>query len=244
MSWRCERNKCLRRNSRKLELEFFFYDSTAFKRFLRDNPHERGEVEFLESILEEGMNAIDIGGHTGVTTVVIAKKIGGSGTLYSFEPVPEYFNILNRNIYRNGLKNVKTRQLAVSDRIGTTNFYKNNASSSIVPQAGIPGFQVDTTTIDTFLKEENVERMDLINMDCEGSELFVLKGAERTLRRNKNKIKIFCEVHHSMLRDLGISVQDLVKYLQELGLQVHSVSLTDLSIGDNFEECDYVYAYS
>jgi FkbM family methyltransferase len=227
-----------------MELEFFFYDSTAFKRFLRDNPHERGEVEFLESILEEGMNAIDIGGHTGITTVVIAKKIGESGTLYSFEPVQEYFNILNRNIYRNGLKNVKTRQLGVSDRIGTTNFYKNNASSSIVPQAGIPSFQVDTTTIDTFLKEENVERMDLINMDCEGSELFVLKGAERTLRRNKNKIKIFCEVHHSMLRDLGISVQDLVKYLQELGLQVHSVSLTDLSIGDNFEECDYVYAYS
>ncbi|MGB7533507.1 MAG: FkbM family methyltransferase [Halobacteriota archaeon] len=227
-----------------MELEFFFYDSTAFKRFLSDNPHERGEVEFLELILEEGMNAMDIGGHTGITTVVIAKQIGESGTLYSFEPVPEYFNILNKNIYRNGLKNVKTRQLAVSDHIGTTNFYKNNASSSIVPQAGIPGFQVDTTTIDTFLKEENVERMDLINMDCEGSELFVLKGAEKTLRRNKDKIKIFCEVHHSMLRDLGISVQDLVKYLQELGLQVHSVSLTDLSVGDNFEECDYVYAYS
>ncbi len=174
---------------------------------------------------------------------MIAKKIGESGTLYSFEPVPEYFNILNENIYRNGLKNVKTRQLAVSDRIGTTKFYKNNTASSIVPQAGIPGFQVDTTTIDAFLKEENVARVDLINMDCEGSELFVLKGAEKTLWRNRNKIKIFCEVHHSMLRDLGISVQELVMYLQGLGLQVHSVSLTDLSIGDNFEGCDYIYAY-
>ncbi len=45
-----------------MELESFFYDSTAFKRFLSDNPHERSEVGFLESILEEGMNAIDIGG--------------------------------------------------------------------------------------------------------------------------------------------------------------------------------------
>ncbi len=80
-------------------------------------------------------------------------------------------------------------------------------------------------------------------MDCEGSELFVLKGAEKTLWRNRKKIKIFCEVHHSMLRDLGISVQELVMYLQGLGLQVHSVSLTDLSIGDNFEGCDYIYAY-
>ena len=81
---------------------FFSYDSTEFNNFLRDNPHENGELEFLASILEEGMRAIDIGGHIGVTTVAIAKKIGEHGELYSFEPLPEYFEILNTNISSNG----------------------------------------------------------------------------------------------------------------------------------------------
>ncbi|HIE28442.1 TPA: FkbM family methyltransferase [Candidatus Poribacteria bacterium] len=36
--------------------------------------------------------------------------------------------------------------------------------------------------MDTFLTEEKVERIDLINMDCEGSELLVFKGAEKTLK--------------------------------------------------------------
>ena len=222
-------------------LKSFIYNSPGFKRFLRDNPHENGEVKFLESNLQKAMNVIDIGGYVGVSTVVIAKKIGETGKLYSFEPVPEHFNILNKNISSNSLRNVKTYQKVVSDHIGTINFYKNDASSSILPKQGNYEFQVNTTTIDKFLKEADVDRIDFINMDCEGSELFVLQGARQTLRNNK--IKIFCEVHHSMLRSLGFSIQQLVDYLNDLRFQVHSLMLDDLTLGDDFEDCDYIFAY-
>ena len=59
-----------------MQMEFFRYDSPAFRNFLKDHPHERGEVKFLESIVQKGMNIIDIGANTGITTVVIAEKIG------------------------------------------------------------------------------------------------------------------------------------------------------------------------
>ena len=58
-------------------MELFVYDSPAFENFLKHNPHERGEVKFLESIVKEGMNVIDIGANKGITTVIIAKRIGG-----------------------------------------------------------------------------------------------------------------------------------------------------------------------
>jgi len=77
-----------------MEMQFFIYNSPAFKNFLENHPHERGEVKFLESIVEEGMNVIDIGANIGITTVAIAKKIGKGGRLYSFEPLPEYSHIL------------------------------------------------------------------------------------------------------------------------------------------------------
>jgi len=41
---------------------------------------------FLESIASEEMNVIDVGGHTGVTTAAIARKVGKRGRGYSFEP--------------------------------------------------------------------------------------------------------------------------------------------------------------
>jgi len=221
-------------------IELFLYDSPGFKNFLKDNPHERGEVKFLESIVKESMNVIDIGANVGITTVTIARKIGRRGKLLSFEPVPEYFDILKENISSNGLENAKVYELAVTDQVGRAPFYQKELSSGIVFEEGAKKSEVSTTSIDRFLSGEKTERIDLINMDCEGSELLVLKGAKETLR--KNEVKIFCEIHHDFLKQLGHSVEDIVQYLQGLEFQVRSVSLNDLKTGNNFENCEYIYA--
>ena len=42
------------------------------------------------------MKVIDIGANIGITTVAVAKKMGRKAKLYSFEPTPEYFNILSK----------------------------------------------------------------------------------------------------------------------------------------------------
>jgi len=221
-------------------MELFVYNSPAFQIFLKNNPHERGEVEFLESIVKKEMSVIDIGANIGITTVAIARKIGEGGKLYSFEPVPEYFDTLRKNLSSNRLENVKVYELAVTDQVGTLNFYQKGFSSGIIFEEGAEKIEASTTTVDRFLSEEKIERIDLIHMDCEGSELLVLKGARESLR--KNKVRIFCEIHHDSLKRLGQSVQHIVRYLQELGYEVHSVSLDDLSMGSDFGNAEYIYA--
>jgi FkbM family methyltransferase len=222
-------------------IDCFLYDSPAFENFLKDNPHEQGEVRFLESIVEGGMNVIDIGANVGIATAAIARRIGG-GNLCSFEPVPEYFDTLRRNLSFNKLENVSVYELAVTDRVGRLNFYHKGLFSGIISEKGARRFEVSSITLDRFLSDEKIERVDLINMDCEGSELFVLGGAKQTLQ--KNKVNIFCEVHHDFLKQLGQSVEGLVKYLQGFEFEVQSVSLNDGERGVNFDNCDYIYAHN
>ena len=217
-------------------MKYFIYNSLAFEAYLKESSHVRGEVRFLRLFAEEGMVAVDIGGKIGVTTVTIAKEVGKRGKVYTFEPVPENFEVLKRNLTINGLRNVKALQLAVSDRVGKVDFYGN----SIIPREEAQKTSVKATTLDALLAEEKLERMDLINMDCEGSELLVLRGAERILR--KNKVKIFFEVHHDFLGNLGQSVGDIVEYLRGLGFQAYGVSLDDLSLKEEIERPEYVYA--
>jgi FkbM family methyltransferase len=223
-----------------MEMQLFLYDSPAFKDFLKNNPHEAGEVEFLKSVAREGMCVVDVGANIGITSVAIAKRIRRVGRLHSFEPVPEYLDILKDNISSNRLGNVKVYELAVTDRVGRAPFYENESSSGIVFKEGAKKLEVSTTSIDRFLHDEKIERIDLINMDCEGSELLVLKGAKETLR--KNKVKIFCEIHHDFLKQLGHSVGDIVQYLQGLEFQVESVSLNELKTSNSLEGCEYIYA--
>ena len=223
-----------------MEMQLFLYDSPAFKSFLKDNPHERGEVEFLKSVAQEGMYVIDVGANIGITSVALAKRIRRVGRLHSFEPVPEYFDILKDNVSSNRLGNVKVYELAVTDRVGRAPFYQKEFSSGIVFEEGARKLEVSTTSMDRFLDDKKIERTDLINMDCEGSELLVLKGAKETLR--KNKVKIFCEIHHDFLKQLGQSVEDIVECLRELQFQVQSVSLDDKEMGSDFADCEYIYA--
>ena len=220
----------------------FIYGSSGFRKYLEEHPYERGEVQFLESIAEEGMNAIDVGANMGMTTVTIAKRIGKRGRLYSFEPLPGPFGVLKQNLCSNGLKNVKAYQLAVTDQVGTVDVYEKGLSSGIVFEAGAQKLKVSSTAIDRFLIGEREKRVDLLNMDCEGSELLVLRGAKETLR--ENKLRIFCEIHHDFLRQLGQSIDDIVKYLTKLSFEVRAVSLHDLKMGTEFEKCEYIYAHN
>jgi len=222
-------------------MDLFLYDSPTFESFLKDNPHEEGEVRFLQSIVEEGMNVVDIGANVGITTVAIAKRIG-RGNIYSFEPVPEYFATLRKNLSSNELENARAYEMAVTDRVGKVDFYHKGLFSGIISEKGARRFEISSITLDRFLSDEKIERVDLINMDCEGSELFVLGGAKQTLQ--KNKVKIFCEVHHDFLKQLGQSVEGLVKYLQGFEFEVQSVSLNAGERGVNFDNCDYIYAHN
>jgi len=223
-------------------MELFLYDSAAFKDFLQHNSHEAGEVRFLESIIRPGMKVIDVGANIGITSVTIARKIGKDGKLYSFEPAPHYFRILQQNLSSNRIQNVEAFPLALSDSTGETEFYLKELSSGIIFEKEAKKTRVSIVTIDSFLQQREVERIDFINMDCEGSELLVLRGAKETLR--KNKVRIFCEIHRDFLRQLGQSIGDVVEYLQNLTFEVQSVSLNDLKVGNNFDECDYIYAHN
>jgi len=221
-------------------MEYFLYDSQAFEAFLRDHPHEAAEVRFLQSIVTEGTKAIDVGASIGITAVAMAKEVGQDGEVYAFEPHPRYFTILKENLSSNQLNNVKAFEVALTDRAGKIDFYQKELSSGIVFEEGAQKLEVTSTTIDKFLSEQKVQGIDVIDMDCEGSELLVLRGAEKTLRTNK--VKIFCEIHHDFLRQLGQSVADIVEYLQELGFEVRSVSPDELRMGDELDRPEYIYA--
>ena len=225
----------------KMEIQNFAYDSPAFRTFLQNHSHENGEVEFLNSIAQEGMIGIDVGANIGISSITIARKVGENGKLYAFEPLAEYLVHLRENIWSNGLENTEVYELALTNKVGTVDFYQKGLSSGITFEEGARKLEVPTTTMDRFVIEEKIERIDLVSMDCEGSELLVLQGAKETLQQNSPKI--FCEMHHGFLKELGQSVGDIVEYLRNLEFEVQSVSLDDLSMGSDFEAGDYIYAY-
>jgi len=197
----------------------FVFDSEEFRRELRDSPHHAGEVEFLKSILSPGMRVIEAGSNRGVTAVAIAKQIGSEGHLYAFEPVPEFYAELKENLLRNDVKNASAHPLALGNRRGRV---------------------LEATTVTDFLAEEGDDRLDVLNLDCEGSELLVLQGAGPVLE--KHHPQIFCEIHRDYLGKLGQSAGEVAGLLDELGYRVRPLRVEDLEAESNIEDCSHIYA--
>src|ERR1035441_6724268 len=71
--------------------------------------HDQYEPEtkaLLGSLIRPGMTVFDIGAHVGHYTLLAARIVGPTGRVYAFEPEPENFALLKRNVELNGYKNV------------------------------------------------------------------------------------------------------------------------------------------
>lgn len=218
--------------------EFTF--NAAFRRKLQENAHHHGEVVFLESVLRPGMTVIEGGANRGVTAIAIAKAVGKRGCVHALEPVPEYFKALQQNVSRNRLRNMHLHNLALSDTNGSIRFYKHGEGSGIARAKDAETIRVQATTLTDFLSLHGISKLDFINLDCEGSELRILRKARSVLK--KRAPPIFCEVHRDYMKALKESVGDVVVFLRAFGYTVKPIQVKDLNSNSDFDHCSHIYA--
>jgi FkbM family methyltransferase len=154
---------------------------------------ERPELEFILKVLQPGMTFFDIGVNVGVFSVAAGKAMSESqGSIYAFEPCPATFAILEKNLQENELTVVHAQCLAVSERSGAASLYVNAAmkdglNSLEDPSHGdaevVGTVPVRVTTLDEFIVEHDIPRVDVMKVDVEGAELLVFRGARSLLAR-------------------------------------------------------------
>ena len=76
-------------------------------------------------------------------------------------------------------------------------FFVNTGTTSVLTNDWQEGaISVESITIDEFVDENKINRLDFIKLDVEGSELEVLKGGERSIRKFKPKLAI--SIYHKL----------------------------------------------
>jgi FkbM family methyltransferase len=96
---------------------------------------------------------------------------------------------LKNNIKINKFKNITASQLALSDKEGYTYLYEAKEASTIIRERALSlnyprKIQVKMLTLDKYLKDSNIGKVDFIKIDVEGAEKKVLRGARKILSRD------------------------------------------------------------
>ena len=159
-------------------------------------------------IPQSGWTVFDVGANIGVFTVLQACR---GANVYSFEPNPDSYGRLSKNVAMNHLTDrVHLFASALGDKPGTGTMQVSRGGTTggvVIPatEGGVvQGPSVSIATLDQVVTTLAVSRIDLLKIDTEGSEVAVLRGAERTLRV---VLRIIVEYHS---RDLLRSVEDIL----------------------------------
>lgn len=163
----------------------------------------------------EGDIVIDLGGCWGDTALYFANESGNTGKVYTFEFIPDNLKILRKNLALNPklLDCIEVIEKPIWDKSDCKLYYTNNGPGSRVSFEATNSSDVEILTIslDDFVQQKNISKIDFIKMDIEGAELSALKGAERLLKRFRPKLAI--SLYHKLSDFIEIP-----NYLSSLGL--------------------------
>ena len=143
--------------------------------------------------IEKNDFVIDAGGCWGDTSLLFSSKVGKQGKIFTFEFFEDNLNVLKENLYHNKklAENISLIEQPVYNKSNEI-LYLNHACADITTLTEIKNNQKQykTISIDDFVKDSKIEKMDFIKMDIEGCELKALQGAINTLKKYKPKLAI------------------------------------------------------
>jgi FkbM family methyltransferase len=191
------------------------------------------QLQALLDGIKDGDTVIDIGGHYGQYSIVMAALCGQSGNVITFEPDPYARDFLKRNLALNpSLKPVVIEESALSDTDGFAVLFSKggNSQSSLVRSAVefdekhcAEPIQVRTVCLDTYLQQNTLPTPSWIKIDCEGAEIRVLKGAQKVLA---GPAKVLCELHPYAWEAFGNTFDDLMAIVSAPGWRMHYLGTT------------------
>jgi len=190
--------------------------------------YEPLEIELIKKEINLNDFVIDVGAHIGYHSLNMVKCVGKSGKVFSFEPEPENFSILKKNVEVNQYNNVITENKAVGSNNNKIILYTSQTHSGthrIYPSKSCQNqIEIECVKLDDYFKKNNfLDKIKLLKIDVEGAELNVLEGSAEILTINKN-LSIFLEFVPNHIRDCGMEPKDIIDLLQSYEFKISCIN--------------------
>ncbi|MEX2641996.1 MAG: FkbM family methyltransferase [Acetobacterales bacterium] len=207
------------------------YPAHLAKAVLRQ--HHKGMLPLLRPWLPPDGIAVDVGAHAGQFTKLFAAAMP-DGHIFAFEPGAYARAVLRPMLWLRRVRNVTVIPAGLSDRSG-----QMTLNVPVKPK-GNPGFGlsylsvadhestcqttrqgVPLTTLDDFVAQRGLARLDLVKADIEGWEAHLLRGARTTLARFAPALLLEVNLEH--LRRAGSQPAEVWEPLARLGYRAQRV---------------------
>lgn len=231
----------------------FDYDGVSIKAFNRCDDgfvqlfyygkkyQESNLITITDAFAKKSDIILDIGAHTGIDAIIIAKK-NPRIKIIAIEPYEPNYKRLEKNVALNGVTNIEILKIALGDenavlqfnvpkdgRISDVVSAVDNVGKKVYPELDFKKVDVQQKTLDSL----NLPPIKFFKCDVEGFEMNVLKGGLEFIRTN---VPTFV-VEISMLSEEKIIFFN--RFASECGYTIYVLNETGLIKLDTFYDIDW-----
>ena len=194
----------------------------------------------LLSKIRPGMTVLDIGANLGYFTLLAGRAVGDTGRVLAFEPEPRNLWYLRHNVSLAGHRWTTVVDKALWSEAGTMKLRTEEefcgghsliggGDASLAEDRVV---EVQTVTLDEALGDDLT--VDVIKMDAEGAEPFIVDGMTRTLEANP-KLTMLVEFAPQFVTGAGRDYHEYLRSLADLGFSIGLIegdaSVTPIDLG-------------
>jgi FkbM family methyltransferase len=171
----------------------------------------------VRTFVKPNSSCFDIGANVGIWTLLMSERCGGSGHVYSFEPLSRNLLHIRQNIRLSGKENITVVATALGKQSGHVQIFTPDdpARTSLAPESDNDQVEeVPLKRLDDVWEDLGCPKIAFVKMDVEGSEPFVLEGG--TLFFSQCKPIVESEINSSKLANLGNKPDTIFNFFREL----------------------------
>jgi FkbM family methyltransferase len=221
--------------------DFYIYvatdDNFVGLALARDSRYEPEVTNILKNILKSGGVFVDIGANIGYFTLLAAQIVGTSGRVFAFEPNKRNCALLWLSSTENNYQNIEVFPVAASHNAQNIVVQVTGSNGRIVPNTELFANGISASTQDTILPPNHVsartvevdtllhdvDRIDVIKIDVEGAEPFVLAGMQAVIQ--KHRPIIITEFSPAgIIQTTQQAPEGYVQQLRKLGYDLHMIT--------------------
>lgn len=225
---------------------YIFFSIVFFNNNFSDIIKLSGKPEDVLNLVKEYLPSnpiiIEAGAYNGADTLRMI-TLWPSSTIYAFEPVPAYFDILSKNTSK--FSNIQRFQLALGEKIEQSVFYlaSHATTGDLWPSGSLlkpkehlnyanyvkfdKKIVVEKTTLDAWVKNQGIDRVDFMWLDMQGYELPALMAGCNILKSVK---VVYTEVEFVEAYKKQFLYRDVKSFLEKQGFSLVAQDFDDNEI--------------
>lgn len=192
---------------------------------------EKTSLDLWSKLSPQSEIILDVGANMGFYSLV-ASAVNSKAKIFAFEPNPLFIPSLKKNISVNNFKeSIFPMQLAVGEKTEVCEIDDYTEIGKTIT--------CETVSVDDFVEKENLNKVDLIKIDVEYYEVYVIKGLLNTIEKYKPTmiIEILEENNASQINELLDKFNYLYFNLNEENFGIRKVEKLSKSDYHNFLVC-------